>query len=208
MTRIAVATENASVAGHFGHCPTYRLYDVASGLVTAVEEIANPGHEAGFPPDFLASVGAQVVIAGGIGAVLAVIATMMGVSLKPPSVEQYSQDMLQCADQIKTGQATTACSPEVATQAQDIARDSDAIAAATKSEQNPNGLDVVYWIAPEAGAAKSADAHVFHLCEKVSALAGKVVHSGSVTQAYSENAIRITKQIDIEQKQCGFAPAA
>jgi len=68
MTRIAVATENASVAGHFGHCPTYRLYDVASGLVTAVEEIANPGHEAGFPPDFLASVGAQVVIAGGIGA--------------------------------------------------------------------------------------------------------------------------------------------
>ena len=147
-------------------------------------------------------------IAGGIGAVLAVIATAMGVSLKPPSVEQYSQDMLQCADQIKTGQATTACSPEVATQAQDIARDTDAIAAATKSEQNPNGLDVVYWIAPEAGATKSADAHVFHLCEKVSALAGKVVHSGSVTQAYSENAIRITKQIDIEQKQCGFAPAS
>ena len=146
-------------------------------------------------------------IAGGIGAVLVVIATMMGVSLKPPSVEQYSQDTIQCADQIKSGQPTTACSPEVATQAQDIARDSQAIVDATKSTQNPNGLDVVYWIAPEAGATKSVDAHVFHLCEAVSSLKDKVVHHGSVTQAYAENAIRITKQIDVEQKQCGLAPA-
>jgi hypothetical protein len=31
------------------------------------------------------------------------------------------------------------------------------------------------------------------------------VNHGSVTQAYSENATRITKQIPMEQKQCGFA---
>ena len=146
-------------------------------------------------------------IAGGIGAVLAVLATVMGVSLKPPSVEQYTQDMNKCADQIKTGQATTACSPEVATQAQDIARDSTAVVDATKSAQNPNGQDVVYWIAPEAGASKSSEPHVFHLCEAVSPLAGKTVHKGSVTEAYAENAIRITKQIDMEQKQCGFVAA-
>jgi hypothetical protein len=28
-----------------------------------------------------------------------------------------------------------------------------------------------------------------------------------VTEAYAENAIRITQQIAMEQKQCGFAPA-
>jgi hypothetical protein len=33
------------------------------------------------------------------------------------------------------------------------------------------------------------------------------VNSGSVTQAYAENATRITKQIPMEQKQCGFAGA-
>jgi hypothetical protein len=143
-------------------------------------------------------------IAGGIGAVLAVLATMMGVSLKPPSVEQYSKDMISCADQIKAGQPTTACSPEVAVQAQDIARDTTAIADATKSATNPNGLDVVYWIAPEGGAAKSAEPHVFHLCEAVSPLAGKTINHGSVTEAYAQNAIRITKQIDMEQKQCGI----
>jgi hypothetical protein len=39
----------------------------------------------------------------------------------------------------------------------------------------------------------------------VSPLRGKNVAHGSVTQAYSENATRITKQIAMEQKQCGFA---
>jgi hypothetical protein len=146
-------------------------------------------------------------IAGGIGAALAVLATLMGANFKPPSVEQYTQDMNACATQIKTGQATTACSPEVASQAQDIARDSSDVAAATKSAANPNGLDVVYWIAPEAGQKKSSEPHVFHLCDAVSPLSGKTINHGSVTEAYAENAIRITKQIDMEQKQCGFVAA-
>lgn len=143
-------------------------------------------------------------VAGGVGAVLAIIAALIGVSYKPPSVEQYTQDMNQCAAQIKANQPTTACSPEVAQQAQDIARDSGTIAAATKDAAHPAGQDVVYWIAPENGAKKSATPHVFHLCAAVSPLRGKTVDHGSVTQAYAENATRITKQIAMEQKQCGF----
>lgn len=143
-------------------------------------------------------------VAGGLGAVLAVIATVTGVSLKPPSVEQYTQDMNACATQIKTGQPTTACSPDVAEQAQAIATDSSTVTAATKDAAHPDGQDVVYWIAPENGAKKSADPHVFHLCAGVSPLKDKTVNSGSVTEAYAQNAIRITKQIAMEQKQCGF----
>jgi hypothetical protein len=146
-------------------------------------------------------------IAGAVGVGLALLATVVGIDFKPPSVEQYTEDMNQCAAQIKAKQPTTACSPEVATQAQEIAKDSEAVAEATKSEQNPAGLDVVYWIAPEAGAKKSATPHVFHLCENVSTLNGKEVNSGSVTEAYAENATRITKQIGMEQSQCGFAKA-
>ena len=144
-------------------------------------------------------------IAGGVGAVMAIIAALIGVSYKPPSVEQYTQDMNQCAAQIKANQPTTACSPEVAQQAQDIAKDSGTVAAATKNAEHPAGQDVVYWIAPENGAKKSSTPHVFHLCAGVSPLRGKNVDHGSVTQAYSENATRITKQIAMEQKQCGFA---
>ena len=144
-------------------------------------------------------------IAGGVGAVLAVVATLIGVSWNPPSVEQYTQDMNKCAAEIKASQPTTDCSPEVATQAQDIARDSSAVADATKDAAHPAGQDVVYWIAPENGAKKSATPHVFHICQGVSPLNGKTVNHGSVTVAYSENANRITKQIAMEQKQCGFA---
>jgi hypothetical protein len=143
-------------------------------------------------------------IAGGVGAVLAVIATLFGISYHPPSVEQYTQDMNACATQIKTGQPTTACSPEVAAQAQAIAADSSTVTAATKDAAHPAGQDVVYWIAPENGAKKSSTPHVFHLCAGVSPLKGKTVNSGSVTEAYAQNAVRITKQIGMEQKQCGF----
>jgi len=144
-------------------------------------------------------------IAGGIGVVLAAAATFIGIDFNPPSVEQYTKDMNKCAAEIKGGQPTNDCSPEVAEQAKAIAADSKTVANATKTAANPNGVDVVYWIAPENGAKKSATPHVFHICQGVSPLKGKAVNSGSVTQAYSENATRITKQIPMEQKQCGFA---
>ncbi len=146
-------------------------------------------------------------VAGAVGAALFAVAAMFGVSIDPPSTEQYSQDMNECAAQIKAKAPTTACSPEVAGQAQDIVDDSEAVAEATKSDANPDGLDVVYWIAPKNGAKKSSSQLVFHLCEDVSTLRGKTVNQGTVTEAYAQNAVRLTKQISMEQKQCGFAAA-
>ncbi len=147
-------------------------------------------------------------VAGSVGAALAVFATVVfGVDYNAPSTEQYTQDMNECAAQIKAKQPTTACSPAVAEQAQAIADDTEAVAEATKSDANPDGLDVVYWIAPKDGATKSSSKLVFHLCEDVSTLRGKTVNSGSVTEAYSQNAVRLTKQIAMEQRQCGFEPA-
>lgn len=146
--------------------------------------------------------------AGGVGVALAAIATFVfGADYNPVSQEKYTQDMNQCAAQIKAKQPTTACSPAVAAQAQEIAKDSEAVAEATKSAANPDGLDTVYWIAPKDGAEKSASKLVFHLCENVSTLRGKKVNSGTVTEAYAQNAVRLTKQIAMEQRQCGFADA-
>ena len=145
-------------------------------------------------------------IAGGVGAVLAVVAVLFGVSYDPPSVEQYTEDMNECARQINAGEPTTACSPEVAEQAEEIARDAEAVAEATRDADNPNGRDVVYWIAPPDGE-KHDSPRVFHLCEDVSPLRDKTVVSGSVAEAYKQNAKRITKQLTMEQNQCGFEGA-
>jgi hypothetical protein len=144
-------------------------------------------------------------IAGGVGVVLAVAATLIGVDFNPPSVEQYTQDMNKCAAEIKANQPTTDCSPEVADQAKAIAQDSSTVAEATKDAAHPAGHDMVYWIAPENGAKKAVTPHVFHICQGVSPLRGKAENHGSVTEAYAENATRITKQIPMEQAQCGFA---
>ncbi|NNE58724.1 MAG: hypothetical protein HKN36_11510 [Hellea sp.] len=138
-------------------------------------------------------------IAGGVGVALAALATVIGIDFSPPSTEQYTEDMNACAEQIKANEPTTACSPEVAAQAQEIAEDSELVAAAT------GGQDVVYWIAPKAGKEKSDSALVFHLCSDVSPLRGKNVNQGTVTEAYAQNATRLTKQITMEQRQCGFA---
>lgn len=146
-------------------------------------------------------------MAGGVGVALAVVATFVGVSFNPPSTEQYTVDMHECAAQIKSGQPTTACSPEVAAQAQDIARDTETVAQATKSAAHPEGLDVVYWITPPKGEEKHDSPRVFHLCPEVSILKDKPISSGTVTEAYAQNAIRLTKQIPMEQRQCAFNSA-
>jgi predicted Fe-Mo cluster-binding NifX family protein len=65
--KIAVATENNAVAPHFGHCPQYTLVEVDGGKILEQKVIPNPGHEPGFLPGYLASLGVSCIIAGGMG---------------------------------------------------------------------------------------------------------------------------------------------
>ena len=65
--KIAVAAMGKTVAGHFGHCENFILFDAENGAIIAEESIPNPGHRPGFLPNFLADRGAQVIIAGGMG---------------------------------------------------------------------------------------------------------------------------------------------
>lgn len=55
------------VAQHFGRCPEYTLYTVADGSVAEKRVIPNPGHEPGFLPGYLATMGVNTIIAGGMG---------------------------------------------------------------------------------------------------------------------------------------------
>ncbi len=67
MVIIAVATENKMVAQHFGRCPEYTLFAVEDGVISEEKVVANPGHEPGFLPAFLAKMGVNTIIAGGMG---------------------------------------------------------------------------------------------------------------------------------------------
>lgn len=65
--KIAVAAMGKTVAGHFGHCENFILFDAEDGKITAENSIPNPGHRPGFLPNFLADRGAEVIISGGMG---------------------------------------------------------------------------------------------------------------------------------------------
>lgn len=67
MMRIAVAAMGNTVAGHFGHCETFILFDTENGKIVKEDPVPNPGHRPGFLPNFLADRGAKVIITGGMG---------------------------------------------------------------------------------------------------------------------------------------------
>jgi predicted Fe-Mo cluster-binding NifX family protein len=65
--RIVVASDGENVTEHFGHCKTYRTYDVENGKITKTGILDSPGHKPGALPIFLKENGANVVISGGMG---------------------------------------------------------------------------------------------------------------------------------------------
>lgn len=65
--KIAVASENKIVAGHFGHCEGFEIFDIENGKVAKQTFVQNPGHKPGFLPNFLNDMGVNIIIAGGMG---------------------------------------------------------------------------------------------------------------------------------------------
>lgn len=61
---------DGEVSGHFGRCPYYTVVRVDGGDVKAVEVKENPyfhSHEPGVMPVFIRDLGADVILAGGMG---------------------------------------------------------------------------------------------------------------------------------------------
>jgi len=65
--RVAISTDGEMVAAHFGRCEAYTIGDIGDGTVIKTERIANPGHEPGFLPGYLAERGVECIVAGGMG---------------------------------------------------------------------------------------------------------------------------------------------
>ncbi len=65
--KIAVAAEGTNVTEHFGYCVNFQVYDVLDGKIVKEESVSNPGHKPGFLPNFLADLGVNVIISGGMG---------------------------------------------------------------------------------------------------------------------------------------------
>lgn len=65
--RYSIATEGENVAQHFGRCPKYTIVDTEDCQILNTETVPNPGHATGAIPKYMADLGVNVMIAGGMG---------------------------------------------------------------------------------------------------------------------------------------------
>lgn len=66
--RIAIATNNQKVSGHFGHCEGFTVYSIEDNKVQSEEFLKSPKHQPGVLPKFLANNNVNIIMAGGMGA--------------------------------------------------------------------------------------------------------------------------------------------
>ena len=65
--KIAIPLAQGKLAMHFGHCKQFALLDIEDGDITKKELLTPPPHEPGVLPKWLTELGANLIIAGGMG---------------------------------------------------------------------------------------------------------------------------------------------
>ncbi len=99
--KIAIPLTYGQLSAHFGHCEQFALVEVdpAGKTIKATEYHTPPAHEPGVLPSWLHKLGANVIIAGGMGQRAQQLLTqngikvIVGASCRP--VEQVINDYLQ-----------------------------------------------------------------------------------------------------------------
>ncbi|MEA1927604.1 MAG: NifB/NifX family molybdenum-iron cluster-binding protein [Candidatus Auribacterota bacterium] len=65
--KIIISTDNGQVSAHFGRCPEFTLVDIVDCEVKERSLIKNPGHSPNFLPKYFNELGAEAIVAGGMG---------------------------------------------------------------------------------------------------------------------------------------------
>lgn len=65
--KFAIPLANRKLTAHFGHCHEIALIEVAENEITDKQILIPPPHEPGVLPGWLHHLGADVIIAGGMG---------------------------------------------------------------------------------------------------------------------------------------------
>ncbi|MCF8373578.1 MAG: NifB/NifX family molybdenum-iron cluster-binding protein [Bacteroidales bacterium] len=65
--KFAIPTLNQGLTAHFGHCEKFAILDVVDNKVVNEEYVTPPVHQPGVYPKYLADLGVNIIIAGGMG---------------------------------------------------------------------------------------------------------------------------------------------
>lgn len=95
--KIAVPVEGGRLAAHFGHCGAFELFETDAAACTIVrsEVVDAPPHEPGRLPAWLAALGVEVVIAGGMGHRAQDLFTASGIDVVVGAPSNAPRDVVQ-----------------------------------------------------------------------------------------------------------------
>jgi predicted Fe-Mo cluster-binding NifX family protein len=65
--KFAIPLAEGKLTAHFGHCQEFALVEVEGNEIMKKETLVPPPHEPGILPSWLHNLGANVIIAGGMG---------------------------------------------------------------------------------------------------------------------------------------------
>ena len=87
--KFAIPLAEGKLTAHFGHCQEFALVEVEQNEVKNKEILVPPPHEPGVLPKWLHDMGANVIIAGGMGAMAVNLFNQNGIEVVTgaPSLE-------------------------------------------------------------------------------------------------------------------------
>lgn len=101
--KFAIPLAEGKLTAHFGHCQEFALVEVEENEIKNKEILVPPPHEPGVLPKWLSEMGANMIIAGGMGAMAIGLFEQNGIkviigapSLEPEAlVKSYLDNTLQ-----------------------------------------------------------------------------------------------------------------
>ena len=81
--KIAVTYENGNIFQHFGHCESFKIYEVEDGAVKSRQVVSAVGSGHGALAGFLSENGVDALICGGIGGGARMALAEAGIELYP-----------------------------------------------------------------------------------------------------------------------------
>lgn len=91
--KIAVTYENGQVFQHFGHCESFKLYEVSERKVTSATVVSAEGSGHGALAGFLKKQNVDTLICGGIGGGARTALAQAGIELYPGVVGDADQSV-------------------------------------------------------------------------------------------------------------------
>ncbi len=106
--KFAIPMAEGKLTAHFGHCKEFAILDVENNEIKNKEMLVPPPHEPGVLPAWLGKLGANVIIAGGMGQKAITLFNEQGIkvvtgapSLEPEAlIKHYLEDSLISGDNL------------------------------------------------------------------------------------------------------------